>query len=66
MVEQIQTCLKDYNIEIDYKNVDFKADVVVLYTRIREDTARYFEVDEQLFGPVPLTEPKTALLDMSS
>ena len=30
-----------------------------------QDMARNFEVDEQLFGPVSLTEPKKALIDMA-
>ena len=45
MVEHLLTCLKDYKIEIDYKNVDFNADVVALYTRIQEDMGRQLHVN---------------------
>ena len=51
MVEQLLKCLKNYKVEMGYKNVNFNADVVALYTRIREDIARHFDDDEQLFGP---------------
>ena len=64
VVKHLLTSLKNYKIDMGYKNVDFNSDVVALYTRIREDMARHFEVDEQLFGPVSLTEPKKALIDM--
>ena len=65
MVEQLVKCLKDYKVEMDYKNVDFNADVVALYTRIREDMAGHFGDDEQLFGPVSLTESNKALTGMT-
>ena len=44
MVEHLLTSLKDYKIEIDYKNVNSNADVVPLYTRIREDMGRQLHV----------------------
>ena len=65
MVEQLVKCLKDHKVEMDYNDVDFNADVVALYTRIQKDMARHFGDDEQLFGPVFLTESNKALTDMT-
>ncbi len=64
-VEHLVKCLKEYKVEMDYKNVDFKADVVALYTRIRTEMTQHFCDDEQLFGPVSLTEPDKVLTEMS-
>ena len=44
MMEHLLTCLKDYKIEIDYKNVNFNANVVALYTKKREDMGRQLHV----------------------
>ena len=35
-------CLKDYKTEMDYKNTDFNSDVVVMYSKLRERTAKYY------------------------
>ncbi len=34
-------CLKHYKTEMDYKNTDFNSDVVVMYSKLRERTAKY-------------------------
>ena len=55
MIQHLIICLKEYKTEMDYKNIDFNSDVVVMYSKLRERMALAF--DEECFGPVDLPEP---------
>ena len=54
MIQHLILCLKEYKTEMDYKNIDFNSDVVVMYSKLRERMA--LEFDEECFGPVGLPE----------
>ena len=55
MIQHLIICLKEYKTGMDYKNIDFNSDVVVMYSKLCERMALAF--DEECFGPVDLPEP---------
>lgn len=54
MVEQLIIIIKDYKTQMDYKNIDFNADVVALYSNVREQMASVF--DQEFFGPIDVPD----------
>lgn len=51
MIENLVTHLLEYKVKCEYNNIDFDADKPAQYTKIREEMAKYYIDDEDLFGP---------------
>ena len=45
MIDRLIDLLKEYQTEMDYKNVDFNSDVVVMHSKLREGMALTFEAE---------------------
>ena len=56
MVKQLISCLKEYKTQLDYKNVDFNADVIAMYSHVRRQMAMFFV--KECFGALELPEPE--------
>ena len=51
MIDNLITCLLEYKVKCEYANIDFDADKPVQYRAIREEMAKLYADDEDLFGP---------------
>ena len=61
-VENLIRCLANYKAQMEYKNIDLKADKVKQYEAVREAMARIYEEEPTLFGP-PVITPMPAPVD---
>ena len=50
MICNLITCLLDYKVRCEYSNIDFDADKPVQYNAIRDEMAKLYADDEDLFG----------------
>ncbi len=44
----------EYKVACEYKNIDFDADKPCQYNKMREEMAKIYQDDEELFGPYSL------------
>ena len=51
MISNLITCLLEYKVACEYKNIDFDADKPCQYNKMREEMAKIYQDDEELFGP---------------
>jgi hypothetical protein len=54
MISNLITCLLEYKVACEYKNIDFDADKPCQYNNMREEMAKIYQDDEELFGPYSL------------
>jgi hypothetical protein len=54
MINSLIICLLEYKVACEYKNIDFDADKPCQYNKMREEMAKIYQDDEELFGPYPL------------
>ena len=67
MIEQQVKLLQEYKSKMEYQNLDLDGDRPAQNKKLRIQMATLYEgKDMTLFGPVKLTEPKSALTEAGS